>query len=327
MAASDFERQISPDQIDITADGRGASAEWVTLPVFQTQNAVENDAGFPVSINDPHPDYPGSDLKANRITVARRGRSRSWTIRVGYAIPESGGSHSNPDNPLAQPTVASWSSAQYTFDVDRDRDGNPIQVQPGRVPQNVPQKTVNAQRLTLTRNFASWTPTTTASYENHVNSAVYEGAAVDTVRCNSIIPSEAYEAGFSYIRVSATFEFRSVEVWGILPHEQPFWRMDTVAKATIPGQGDHLVSILGGDGLPVSAPVMLDKDGVPVSPSGTTLTYYNPLTREVVESGDIAWVSQGLPGGAINHSGGAAGEPVQLVYRVLPGANFNDLNF
>jgi len=295
---------------------RRSTARWVAVGMLSTKDALA-DASFPVTFNDPHPDYGVTNLmRCDRIKVDAVG-FKVMSVTANYSIPDDGGEHEPSEPSQTNPLVYSWATVQETVAIDRDREGNAIVASSGRPVLGLTQPR-NYKRLTITRWESSFSVTTSLAYENTVNSDTFEGAVSGTVKCPIIQPSQSYTSLSTLIPIDYTFDFKAVIVWGVEPWQTQGIDEDSFAYATVDGAAVPML-ITDASGNPFGS-VRLNGSGSPVDTS--KLFYIDPATEKAIAS--PAWVSVPTPTGATVV---AAGVAKALRWNTLPAVSYASLGF
>lgn len=313
---TDWLRQPTGDGIVISEDGRAYVVRWVAGGYTTPDEALTNST-FPVEYNDPHPDESSGDYKCDGIRIIAS-QFKVISVEATYSIPEDGFEHRSESPNQEKPLVFSWSTVQESVLIDRDRDGNAILYTSLRPAGGLTQ-TRNYKRLVISRWEASYSVSTSLAYENYVNSAVFEGGVIGSVKCAIIQPSQSYTLESALIPIDYIFDFKAVSVWGEHPWQTQFVDQDSIARKS----GGDRVKIVTKNGEDAGI-VPLNGAGKPVD---TTLTYFaDPLNAK--PEGTPAWVE--LTAGEVAALGAtviAAGSIKHLRYNTVPAVDFNVLGF
>lgn len=170
-------------------------------------------------------------------------------------------------NPLLRPASFWWETEVFTRVVEKDVFGNKI-VNKAGTQYDVPLEQEETRGVLV----ASWNVSTLAdaislnrTYENHINSAGFLGAPVNTVLCRQMgsTPQQT-EAGNTYFTMRARFAFKeNGETWlrGVLERGYYFLEVDELGQAVtepLPGNPNltrQKLTKTDGDAL------LLDNDG------------------------------------------------------------------
>lgn len=166
-------------------------------------------AAVPYQKNSGHPQ--SSAMKCRAPRVRNRPGVSHWIIDCPFAIPDSGGTFPDDDDPLSQPAVISWPDGLTQIEVDRNKDGFPIVnsalegfAQPSVVDH--PQ-----QFLVVKKNLPFFNAAQAIDYRNSVNQNAWSLQGIPFpprhIKLNSIRPEGEYElANVDYVTVVYTFE-------------------------------------------------------------------------------------------------------------------------
>lgn len=249
-----------------------------TTDAFTGPLAVRNATGIP-RVGDTYKVYEsdgttvseyddGSFVNSVSAQEVDGGEGKSWLVTVAYGPYNPA---TNPQDPTATAPKVAFTGQQFDRPFVRDVDGNPVVNSAGDGFSEPPTVEDGRSILTVTRNERIKTvpadPTATPptaeipgfditlakSFQNKVNDAVWNGAAIGTVKCGLITTSDPIQApdGFWYFAVTYPFAEKP-EGWKTVLLDQGFAALD--------GSG-VVAQIKGKDGQPINEPVPLDGSG------------------------------------------------------------------
>jgi hypothetical protein len=245
-------------------------------------------AAVPVAFRDAYTNglaaaAPGYETDTGAFCQAKNAQctspdGRTWTVTVDYA-PFDPNSQQD-ENPLDEPPQMDWDAADFEEVVEQDVDGNPV-INSAGDPFDPPLTRDNSYPiLVITRNEATFSPGLAYSYRNKVNAATFFGSGPRTVRCRPIVGKKQYHAAFgTYYQVTYRFEFNP-----------DGFDKNVLNQGLRRKAGTDRKAITTKEGQPISSPVPLDADGVPLDPTADPIY----LTFKVNEEADFA--AFGFPG-------------------------------
>ena len=192
---------------DEDKDSKGVDEVWsvqstVANPTIQS---VLSAPGLPQRSQSHAGDYwlQVSTRKVQQIT------DYLFEVSIGYAYPEGSGTEEDGD-PVNQPPEISYSTVLYQEPMDQDMAGNLLltaNFEPYDPPISVDQ---DDMQMSVTKNFATFSPADMAKYQNKVNSTTWLGFDPWTCRVTGIAGQEVRNADgdIQYYRVSVTIQIR-----------------------------------------------------------------------------------------------------------------------
>lgn len=229
---------------DDALDGPQVVQSYFLMPALYSTYTSGNDVDSGAIVENVEPERLGPKL---------------WKAIVSYstATPDS---DQNAENPTDRAPRVRWGTASYQVPVTLDADNKRI-VNSANDPFDPPIER-EEKRVTLhyQRFEAIYSPDLSVLYQYAVNSDVFIGQAAGYCRCNSIQAERHYEKGVYCWDVSYEFEFRREGYWA-RPLDQGFRYLDA----------SKVPQTIRDQGVPISAPVMLNGAGKPLSLAKTTL--------------------------------------------------------
>lgn len=160
------------------------------------------------------------------------------------------------DSPLNQPPVYKWTDTTSNEAIDQDWDGNPICTVLGEAIEGVTMDLAD-QSLSVTRNYALFSPWLTHRYRHATNSDTFANYAAGTGRLVSFSADSVNNNGFIYWVVNATIQFR-------FPYNttaEKAWYARTRHEGYYVKEGTRIVRATDDNKEPTAKPVLLKIDG------------------------------------------------------------------
>ena len=189
---------------------------------------------------------------------------KSWIVTAEYSSKASE-QDENPEDPLAAPAKFSGNFAQFQKAIERDLAGNAILNSAGQKFENPTEVDDSRPAFTIEKNFATMNMLTLFGYRDSVNSAVYLGFPIGTLKLGAITFSRQFGNATIYFPHSFTFQYDE-DGWLITPLNVGF--NEKVVESLGPPVVYKLRKCVDPDTKqPYSSPVMLDANGL-ATPSG-----------------------------------------------------------
>jgi len=160
------------------------------------------------------------------------------------------------DSPINQPPVYKWTDTTSNEPIDQDWDGNPIVTVLGEAIEGVTMDLAD-QSLTITRNYALFSPWITHNYRHATNSDPFANYAPGTARLISFSADSVNNEGFPYWVVNATIQFRFP--YNTTPAKA--WYARTRHEGYYVKVGNKVVRATDDNKEPTTKPVLLKADG------------------------------------------------------------------
>jgi len=167
------------------------------------------------------------------------------------------------ENPLKAPPDISYSTLSSTEEIDEDINGSPLNTAAGE-PLTGIKIPVGDLSATITKNLASFDPSSIYYYTNTVNSDVFLGFAPGVVRVHNISAKIVYAEDLTYWTVTVQFHFRypvrteaARAWWKRVRHEGTYYLEDDPFNAGTP----ILTTAKDDNGDRIGTKVMLKPDG------------------------------------------------------------------
>lgn len=209
MAVVDVLRKVdSSGEVSLDDRYRAFANKTVTWtatvddPANDTETTVENSV-LVVQPGNAHPD--SVYYRCKRRTV-RKVSPVLYEITAIYETPQfdPGVSGTGSPNPLTVPALITFDTYSSDELIDEDTNGNAIATANGELFQGVTRQVSDLQ-ITITKNFASFTPSAFYTYIDSVNSDVFIGFPAGTVRCAGISAREIVQDDWRYWEVTVVF--------------------------------------------------------------------------------------------------------------------------
>lgn len=194
---------------DITLDDRyrargTKSRAWtvtVSDPVNDTETTVEQ-SPLVVQPGNAHPD--SIYYRCVRRT-ARRISTVLFEVTADYETPEfdPGTSGTDTPNPLAVPALITYGTYSSDEPIDEDTNGAAIATVNGELFQGITRQVSDLQ-ITITKNFATFTPAAFYLYIDSVNSDTFLGFPPGTLRVAGLDAKEVVQDDWRYAEVTAS---------------------------------------------------------------------------------------------------------------------------
>lgn len=188
-------------------DGKKGSTAWTrTFTVTVTNQygtvyapTVLVDSRIPKN-GDIHPSYPWFRCRG---ASAKRVSPIMFEVTCQYKSKTK----DPEENPLNAPPEISFGTLSSTEEIDEDIDGNPLNTRAGEPITGV-KIPVGDLSATVTKNLASFDPSSIYTYSNTVNSAIFMGFSAGVVRVHNISAKIVYAEDLTYWTVTVQFHFR-----------------------------------------------------------------------------------------------------------------------
>ena len=177
------------DDIDVIKGARLASGSlpFTTLP----------------KTNDKHPTngyFRVDNCSLSRVSV------NTWSASVHYKTPEQTESE-DETSPLNVPADVSFSSITTTEKIDSDIDGTPLLNSAGDPFSGITAE-ISDLTCSISKNIASFDPSSVYTYCNAVNSDAFLGFPAGTAKITSVKATRAVTADTAYFKLSVSVQFR-----------------------------------------------------------------------------------------------------------------------
>ena len=238
-----------------TTDGRDADISFseayqVVHTYDETTIGVLNASGIPTKGSL----YPGTYAICRSASVSRVSPILSIVVAEwsGEAGPFGIG-----DTPVNEEPDIEWTDAVSNEAIDVDWDGNPIVTVNGE-PITGATMEIADQVLSVTRNFAGFSPWLTHQYRHSVSSDIFAGYPAGTARLVAFnARQQRASTGFIYWKVSAKVQFRFP--YNTTPDKA--WYFRTRHEGFRVKIGSDIVRAVDKFQVPVTTPVLLKSDG------------------------------------------------------------------
>lgn len=289
-----------------TKDSSGAARIWEVSgtggTIADQNNALTASGGGKsvANINDAYYDTTAGKLNCKSV-VARRVSLNLIEVTEQYAV----GQFNPPNaNPLLEPETIGWSVATQTEDVDHDIDGLPYLNLCGSV-MTGGKRTFYTHVLKIVKNVAMFDLALAMNYENTVNDeslTITTGSSSVTIpkgfmRVASVIPTKTYKLTDTYVPVETTLEIADANSLDH-PFQSRMIHMGYEAYCQESGDDGPVKGriVLLDSKQPVSHPVRLDENGVPMESGtyGVKRDHGKPISSSFVTSPVAAGISGAL---------------------------------
>lgn len=169
-----------------------------------------------------------------------------------------------------------WSDTTSNEPIDCDWDGKPIATKNGEPLRGLTMELAD-QTLTVTRNFALFSPWLTHQYRHSVNSDSFASYPAGTARLVGFSATREYSDTFAYWKVNAKIQFRYP--YNVTPDKAWYARVrheGYYERLTVDGV-DRVVRAVDKNKEPVTNPVPLKEDGT-------------RFTQEEIDRGESYWL-------------------------------------
>lgn len=238
-----------------TTDGRDADitfseAYQVVHTYDETMIGVLNASGIPTKGSL----YPGTYAICRSANVSQVSPIMSIVV-VEYS--GEAGPFGLNDTPINEEPEIEWTDSVSNEPIDVDWDGNPIVTANGE-PITGATMEIADQVLSVTRNYAGFSPWLTHQYRHSVSSDIFAGYPPGTARLVSFTArNQRASNGFSYWKVSAKVQFRFP--YNTTP--QKAWYFRTRHEGFRVKVGGSIIRAVDDFQVPVTTPVLLKADG------------------------------------------------------------------
>lgn len=258
---ADSSEMWSEDNSERSLSGWIARRGWL---VHGTANQSEAEVAPPVAGSPPIPQIGTSHPRNGALIVVKIASERigplTWKVRAFYEIPQVG-SATSPDDPLNQPMqfFPDWELSSEEFDIDVD--GIPVADAAGNPFDSNPTRERHDLMVTAVRNEPVFPYGKALQFADTVNAGPFDMPTVGVLApgqalCLPMRCPNGYTVGATYVTVAYTFRFSES---GFRTRLKNHGRAGFGAL-NVPGR------FVNEDGGELDAPVLLNRNGTPMSP-------------------------------------------------------------
>jgi hypothetical protein len=182
-------------------------------------------------------------------------------------------------NPLESAPVVKWSGVIYEITYPQDANGVPFLNTVGDPFENPPKVEEARQSLSFVRNEATYNDNYAQQFRMSLNSDVFLGFQPLQAKCKNIDGERIYSSDYGYYwRVSYEFEFRIAYFYSPSTQQTTTYGFqEIVLNAGLRKLlSNGTLSQILVDGTPITNPVALTKDGVPLNSTWAQSASSNP---------------------------------------------------